>query len=202
MSYNFSMNKRCTSCKSVLPIESFYKNKSSIDGCGHECKSCVIRRNENYRIKHPQLVATRAKARRDRYNSQGLCADCGMDVVKFGKKRCEKCCKKLSNRNVARRAKLKLEVLNAYGGTRCACCGETIMAFLSIDHINNDGHQHRENLKQEGQKSISGNTMYKWLKNNNYPPGFQVLCHNCNQGKHINGGVCPHQKEKLGSDRR
>ena len=34
--------------------------------------------------------------------------------------------------------------------------------------------------------------MYGWLRRNSYPEGFQVLCHNCNLGKKINGGVCPH----------
>lgn len=34
-------NKRCSSCKSVKTFEFFYKNKSTKDGLGHECKSCV-----------------------------------------------------------------------------------------------------------------------------------------------------------------
>ena len=31
----------------------------------------------------------------------------------------------------------------------------------------------------------------KWLKDNGYPSGFQVLCMNCNHAKYRNGGVLP-----------
>lgn len=31
-----------------------------------------------------------------------------------------------------------------------------------------------------------------WLRRNNYPNGFQVLCHNCNMAKGFYG-KCPHQ---------
>jgi hypothetical protein len=31
------------------------------------------------------------------------------------------------------------------------------------------------------------------LRNNNYPPGFQVLCLNCNRSKHFGSGACAHQ---------
>lgn len=38
-----------------------------------------------------------------------------------------------------------------------------------------------------------------WLKKNNYPPGFRVLCMNCNFSLGMRG-YCPHQKEKAMSD--
>jgi hypothetical protein len=63
---------------------------------------------------------------------------------------------------------LKPEVIAAYGG-KCACCGETHIEFLSIDHI--DGYK-------SGPRK--GAALYSWLKQNNYPPGFRVLCMNCN----------------------
>ena len=55
----------------------------------------------------------------------------------------------------------------------------------TIDHINNDGNIHRASFK-----SLH---IYYWLKQNGYPTGYQVLCFTCNIGKHLNGGVCPHQ---------
>lgn len=85
------------------------------------------------------------------------------------------------------RDKLRSDVLGAYGGM-CACCGETQREFLAIDHINNDGAEHR---RQENIKSAQA--MYTWLRRNNYPSGFQVLCHNCNCAKGYYG-VCPHVK--------
>lgn len=85
------------------------------------------------------------------------------------------------------RQKIKAEVINAYGN-KCTCCSETILAFLTIDHIYGDGHEHRRKLNLGG-----GTDFYLWLRKNNYPEGFQVLCFNCNCGRQINGGVCPHQ---------
>ncbi len=37
-----------------------------------------------------------------------------------------------------------------------------------------------------------GSVLYSWLKKQGYPPGFQVLCHNCNLAKGYYG-ACPHQ---------
>lgn len=86
---------------------------------------------------------------------------------------------------------LKLEIFTHYsGGTpKCACCGETIIEFLSIDHINNDGAKQRRENKTQGIR------FYYWIKQNNYPNDLQVLCMNCNfaKGKF---GSCPHLKLK------
>jgi len=75
-------------------------------------------------------------------------------------------------------------------GSRCACCGENELLFLSIDHVNNDGASHRK-----GNGGSSHNNIYAWLVRKKFPPGFQVLCMNCNHGKHRNRGVCPHIQE-------
>ena len=83
------------------------------------------------------------------------------------------------------------EVFTAYGGYRCACCAETERLFLSIDHINNDGNVERKS----GVYRSSGTAFYLWLCKQKFPPGYQVLCMNCQFGKHRNGGVCPHQRK-------
>lgn len=80
-------------------------------------------------------------------------------------------------------------VFEAYGGYKCNCCGESERMFLSIDHVNNDGAEERKSGKYGG----SGTAFYLWLRKNNFPDGYQVLCMNCQVGKHKNGGVCPHQ---------
>lgn len=87
------------------------------------------------------------------------------------------------------RLKLKAEVIDHYGGI-CACCGEDELIFLTIDHINNDGAEHRRQISQWGG---GGGPTYRWLRDNDYPDGFQVLCANCNCGRQWNGGTCPHQ---------
>lgn len=80
------------------------------------------------------------------------------------------------------------QVFEAYGGYKCACCGETEPMFLSIDHIDNNGAEER----RSGLYAGSGIGFYQWLRKSGFPPGYQVLCMNCNTGKHKNGGVCPH----------
>lgn len=74
-------------------------------------------------------------------------------------------------------------VLDQYGG-QCACCGLAEPLFLTVDHINNDGAAHRRKIGPHG--------IYKWLIQNRFPNGFQLLCFNCNCGRARNGGVCPH----------
>jgi hypothetical protein len=87
------------------------------------------------------------------------------------------------------RKNLKREVFNYYGKV-CACCGESHIVFLTLDHINEDGAEHRRKIG-------AGEAIYRWVKKNKYPSGFQVLCFNCNFAK-SNGG-CPH-KEVATSD--
>lgn len=91
--------------------------------------------------------------------------------------------------------KLKREIMDAYGGA-CSCCGETELAFLTIDHIDGNGAEHRREMAAERNSpwGQAGHATYRWLRKNNFPEGFQVLCANCNCGKHWNGGVCPHQQ--------
>jgi len=76
------------------------------------------------------------------------------------------------------------ELVFEHYGKKCACCGESNIKFLTIDHINGGGTKHRKNIKIK---------MYSWLKKNNFPEGFQTLCFNCNWGKYHNNGVCPHK---------
>jgi hypothetical protein len=81
------------------------------------------------------------------------------------------------------RERLRTEVLNAYGNV-CACCGEGEPKFLSIDHINNDGAEHR--------RQLAHNKLYSWLKRQGFPKDrYQLLCMNCNFAKGLYG-KCPH----------
>ena len=84
------------------------------------------------------------------------------------------------------RRKLRKTVIEEYGG-RCVCCGIDDFPFLSIDHVANDGAAHRR------EANLHAGRIYGWLKKNNYPDGFQVLCYNCNLAKAHHGGECPHQ---------
>jgi hypothetical protein len=91
------------------------------------------------------------------------------------------------------RAKLKAEVFSHYGD-RCACCGEVDPRFLTLDHVNGNGRAHRKSLGKNGVNPSSYAVFYD-IKKQGFPPGFQVLCFNCNCGRQQNGGVCPHKEE-------
>ena len=84
------------------------------------------------------------------------------------------------------RKRARLEALKHYsdGKLECACCGEDEYRFLALDHINGGGSKDRKKF---------GPSFVYWLKAQGWPPGFQVLCHNCNMAKHWYG-ICPHQE--------
>lgn len=85
-----------------------------------------------------------------------------------------------------RNQEIKREVFDHYGG-KCNCCGESMIEFLTIDHIDNDGAAHRRILGYSGR----GTAFYRWIKRNGYPGNLRVLCYNCNSSLgHF--GYCPH----------
>ena len=88
------------------------------------------------------------------------------------------------------RQDVRYQVLAHYskGQPRCACCGETTIEFLAIDHIDGGGNAHRRTL---GGRRGSG--IYSWLRQHKFPDGYQVLCHNCNLAKGFYG-QCPHER--------
>lgn len=96
----------------------------------------------------------------------------------------EKC--KAADREKYRRLRARVIVHYSHGTNRCACCGESDIAFLTIDHIvpvRRKGHDTRE----------VGTGLYARLRAQGFPPGYQVLCYNCNCAKGTDG-ECPHQR--------
>ena len=71
-------------------------------------------------------------------------------------------------------------------GDKCACCGETEKAFLTMDHVQDDGYIDR---KTKCQHTI----FVEAIKEHN-PEKYQTLCRNCNWGRRVNGGICPHKQ--------
>lgn len=87
--------------------------------------------------------------------------------------------------------RVKQTVLTYYGNGNlsCACCGEKEIRFLTLDHVIQIG---RKNMNQ----TQRGHNLYRYLIKNKFPSGYQTLCFNCNSGRALNKGICPH-KEKL-----
>ena len=103
---------------------------------------------------------------------------------------CRSCWKE---ENTRRKNSLRERVFGHYGWV-CACCSEKEVMFLTIDHKNNDGHRDRT---QNGKWRISMRAFYGNIIRDGYPDSYQTLCMNCQWGKRINNGVCPHQSDTI-----
>ena len=84
--------------------------------------------------------------------------------------------------------RLRRAAIAAYGG-QCACCATTEYDFLQLDHVANDGAEHRKRLKDKGSFAV-----YRELAKHEYPEGkMQVLCANCHFVK-TKALICPHKR--------
>ena len=175
------MVRTCKKCGMEKPLVEFRENKPGYRR--YTCNACMDQKAIDWqRENHDRLLAWRKgyyKANRQKQIDQALAwAETNPQGATKHKR--------------THYHKLKEAAYAAYGGYVCACCGEVEPMFLSIDHVDND---QCEQAKKHG-RPHTGLFLVKWLRDNGYPSGFQVLCHNCNQGKRINGGVCPHQVRK------
>ena len=190
-------SKVCNKCGRDMPIDSFHRNRNRRNSWCKECANAHVR--EFYK-KHKERSVQYARNRRRRLKDKGLCPACGKFEQAPNRTRCAKCLAgALSEKRKAQRKaqmqRVKDEVFAHYGGYVCQCCGEFEPVFLSLDHVYNDGAEHRRQMNPNG-RSAASSTMYAWIKRNGFPLGFQVLCFNCNMGKHLNKGTCPHQSKR------
>jgi hypothetical protein len=122
---------------------------------------------------------------RDTRRAAKLCVNCGNSVFD-DKIRCVKCRTIANAATKNREQQLKKEVLDHYGAPYCQCCNQYFdYVFLQLDHIDGNGAEQRKALNID-----TGKSTYSWLRRNNFPPGFQTLCANCNWGKR-NKAECP-----------
>jgi hypothetical protein len=181
----------CTVCKKDKPIAEM--NKNSRKGNEKRCLACQRAYEAIWREKNREkLNAYHRDWRKDlgddyrkymvNLRKSKVAKMTPDELVIFRKKETDKS-KRLSGA-------LKSEVFTAYGGWKCACCGEEERSFLTIDHMQNNGSQ----LRREGVHGHS-TMFYRWLKKSLYPKDFQVLCMNCQFGKRMNNGICPHQSK-------
>lgn len=172
-------------------------------------------RTKEQQIKHKNSCRERvAKAR-----ANGLCIVCCKNQKANNKSSCEKCLLRAAQYSKNHRKSFKTKsyklvaewrknnpgksteiykrhqdlirkIVFDHYGNKCACCGESEIMFLTLDHINNDNERHNG-------KSFGGFKFYKRLINNNFPakPALRTLCWNCNCGRARNGGTCPHEEK-------
>ncbi len=121
----------------------------------------------------------------------GLCIRCSARKSLKNRVLCKICAERQVIIGRASRLKLKIDVFEYYGGCVCKCCGEDEIKFLTLDHTNGGGNNHRKEIGNKG-----GYAMYLWVKKNNYPKGYRVLCMNCNLAIGAYG-VCPHTTKTI-----
>lgn len=118
------------------------------------------------------------------YPGRAQCKDCvKARVIAYGAANPEK---KKKWQATCRR-NIKVEVLTYYGGgsAKCKCCGEAAVEFLTLDHVAGDGNIERRNGWRAGR-------LWYRLKREGFPPGYRVLCFNCNCARGA-FGTCPHE---------
>lgn len=147
------------------------------------CEKCLdvqLQASRRSRVKNPSVFRNQYHTRKE----AGLCVVCGVP----GKPRtsrslvCEDCAKYERQRSV----RIKYQVMWKYGGV-CFCCGETAIAFLTLDHIRGDGAKLRNSGVHTG-----GGHFYKKLLKLPIDPNLRVACYNCNCGRRSTG-TCPHK---------
>jgi hypothetical protein len=164
--------KRCTKCDTLKALELFSKNRRKPDGLDLHCRQCI---------------RERIRSKKARQLAEGLCTSCGRPR---GDSRSRWYCRKCLTRDSSTRRsrEMRATAIRAYGGESpaCVCCGETQPAFLTLDHVNNGGRAHRREKGNQG--------VYHELRKGGYPPGFQILCFNCNMARGWYSS-CPHDIE-------
>jgi hypothetical protein len=166
--------KTCSKCKTRKDINEFSPWKWAKDGRYPQCKPC---KNE---VDRKQWARVGSERRREKYHTdpeyRAKLRDNSNTVDKD----------KASESKKRRHRELREAVLVLYGYT-CTCCGESRREFLSIEHINGGGTQHR--------KSMDCQKIYRQLLAEEKPlPDYTLLCHNCNQARGYYG-YCPHERE-------
>ncbi len=130
---------------------------------------------------HQKHLEYTRKFRKKRLTA-GLCGRCYVrPLTKNSSRHCETCLKAHRLKEIERFYKCRLACWTAYGG-KCVCCGTTNTKYFQLDHVNNDGSDHRHNAH------IRGGAIYTWAFRNEFPNTLQILCANCHQAKTIYGG--------------
>lgn len=171
--------RHCRKCEQDKPLEEFECTNKEKGWYRRECKTCVRDRVRRYSEESKQAIRSEVTGEyqqayhlenRDKIISR---------VNEWVKNNPEKRRKNA----LAYYYRLQHEAIMAYGGYKCSWCGINEPLVLCLDHIENNGRDHRRQIGSTG-----GHKLYLWMKENGYPPGFQVLCMNCNHAKYRNGG--------------
>lgn len=168
------LETNCVVCGA--PIRDYASNRRrSKDGkycCSVRCRGLRQRRHESKAEKDAEYYRNNASHIRDR--ALGYYREHAVDIIE---------------RRRQKDRQLKREIVDAYGG-KCECCEESTIEFLTIDHINGDGAEHRRKIGGKGRR------IYAEIKREGFPKDrYRLLCLNCNISLGFYG-YCPHHPEQ------
>lgn len=86
------------------------------------------------------------------------------------------------------RYRAKLEAFTHYsvkGVIVCMRCGYSDIRALTLDHMGNNGLEHKKTINAKHPRQVTGTLVYRDLKKKGWPEGYQILCYNCNWIKYM-----------------
>lgn len=108
---------------------------------------------------------------------------------KYRAEHLEQCKASMKSYQAMTRFRDREKVLDILGGA-CECCGFCDIDFLTIDHINGGGTEHR--------KQNSGRTMWEVVAKEGCPTNlYRILCTACNiAAAHTSDNECPCDRDR------
>lgn len=199
---NNIIEKNCPRCKEIKEINKFWKDRNNKSGYMSYCIECakkhvnkwivnntthIKEKNKQKYIKDKSKIDERARQQREKINNDPILLEKHREYNRIrGKKR--RLRKEVRDKEKISYQANRIKIISHYSNEEncCECCKEKNIEFLTVDHIDGGGNQHRKKV---------GN-FFAWIKRNNYPSGFRILCINCNfsLGKY---GYCPHKVNTL-----
>lgn len=110
--------------------------------------------------------------------SRGLCVQCG-EPTENKRCLCSKCADALNVSVKKSNQLLRLECFEAYGGPKCARCGESDLSKLEFDHVFGDARVESTKSRRHTYSLMAE------LRRQGFPDKekYQVLCKTCNRVK-------------------
>ncbi len=187
----------CTACGQPKELErDFFRNSARANGYDAKCKACRGARAKEYRRVHAaeiskqrqgyyeankeSIMASKLAYYRDNASALAVQKSRYWQDNKVAIKKRTSDWRQRNKDLLALRAKqyrdaIIRSVIAALGG-KCAMCGESQAEFLTIDHVNNDGHSERHRGAVGWKRRILDGTADS--------SRYRVLCHNCNLGRY------------------
>jgi hypothetical protein len=155
-----TLSKTCSKCHVIKSINEFNICRENKDSHHNLCKLCYRLYRNKARANHSNNISTEE-----------------LNLIKSSQR--------TYGRNAVKR--LKLEVLSHYSLSTIPICADpykmhnepiTDIDILTLDHINGGGSRNKE-------IRLINKSLYRNVRKEHYPEGYQVLCCNCQSKKRI-----------------